>query len=285
MMRLWIWLPGALISCTTEPTPLPTKEAVAVFDRQAAPPMYQMLYTAPVLPAQTTNQQQLRMLIWIRHMGLSNSQLDQLEALRVMSAERGARIQQAESEVVARYSGEEEAIYGAMLEQVSAGVPIDEPVFSDLLGQLEELQAGGERETELLKIRMEGMRSILEAESGFLRSLSPSQEMMLADALFVLRGRIDPVANPGDYRSLIGTTYEPGQYAVLTRGTGEGASDPLNIGALWTDDGELTGYALHEARREVLLYLILLEPGLQEAIVKAKALLGEPSPPPPQGSP
>ena len=95
----------------------------------------------------------------------------------------------------------------------------------------------------------------------------------MADALFILRSQLDPVANPEDYRSLVGTTYEPGQYAVLTRGTGEGAREPLNIGALWTDDGELTGYALHEARREVLLYLLLMEPGLEEAIPRAKALL------------
>ena len=220
-----------------------------------------------------TTQAQLRMLIWIRHMGLSISQLDQLEELRTLSAERGQRIRKAEAEVVAQHAGEEEQVYGAILEQVSAGVAIDDPIFEPLVTQLETLRSGGERESELMKIRMEGMRSILEAERTFLRSLSPSQEMMMADALFALRSQLDPVANPEDYRALVGTTYEPGQYAVLTRGTGEGAREPLNIGALWTDDGELTGYALHEARREVLLYLLLMEPGLGEAIVRAKALL------------
>ena len=273
MNRLWIWLIPLLGGCASEPTILPTEEAVAVFDRQAAPPLYQLLYSAPILPEQSTTQAQLRMLIWIRHMGLSASQLDQLEELRTLSAERGERIRQAEAEVVARHAGEEEQVYGALLEQVSAGVAIDDPIFEPLLAQLDALRAGGERESELMKIRMEGMRSILEAEQTFLRSLSPSQEMMMADALFILRSQLDPVANPEDYRSLVGTTYEPGQYAVLTRGTGEGAREPLNIGALWTDDGELTGYALHEARREVLLYLLLMEPGLEEAIPQAKALL------------
>jgi hypothetical protein len=275
MMRLWTGLIAMQIGCTTQPTPLPT-EAVAVFDRAAAPPLYQLLYSAPVLPAEDTTQAQLRMLIWVRHMGLSASQLDQLEALRLLAAERGERIRQAESEVVARYAGEESAVYAAILEQVAAGVPIDDPIFTPLLAQLDALRAGGERERELMKLRMEGMRSILEAQSDFLRSLSPTQEMMLADALFVLRARLDPIANPGDYRALVGTTYEPGQYAVLTRGTGEDAREPLNIGALWTDGGELTGHALHEARREVLLYLILLEPGLEPAIIKGKALLGSP---------
>lgn len=273
MMRLWTGLIAVLIGCSAQPTPLPTEEAVAVFDRDAAPPLYQLLYTAPVLPADGAAQSQLRMLIWMRHMGLSASQLDQLESLRAMSAERAARIQAAEEAVVAQYAEAESSVHAAILEQVAAGIPIDDPIFPPLLAQLAELRAGGERERELMKLRMESMRSILEAESELLRSLSPSQEMMLADALFVLRAHLDPVANPGDYRALVGTTYEPGQYAVLTRGTGEGAQDPLNIGALWTDDGELTGYALHEARREVLLYLILLEPGLAEAIVQAKALL------------
>ncbi|MFT5682532.1 MAG: hypothetical protein ACI8RZ_003450 [Myxococcota bacterium] len=273
MKCLWTGLIAMLIGCSTQPTPLPTQEAVAVFDRAAAPPLYQLLYTAPVLPADSTTQAQLRMLIWMQHMGLSASQLDQLDGLRALSAERGARIQAAEAEVAAQYVEADSTVYAAILEQVAAGVPIDDPIFPPLLEQLADLRAGGERERELMKLRMESMRSILEAESEFLRSLSPDQERMLADALFVLRAHLDPVANPGDYRALVGTTYEPGQYAVLTRGTGEGARDPLNIGALWTDDGELTGYALHEARREVLLYLILLEPGLEAAIVQAKALL------------
>ena len=88
----------------------------------------------------------------------------------------------------------------------------------------------------------------------------------MPDALFFLRHHLDPIANPKDFSALIGTTYEPGQYAVLVRGTNDIARESMNIGGLWTDDGELTGQTLHEAKREAILYLILLEPALEEAL-------------------
>ena len=62
MNRLWIWLILLLSGCAPEPTPLPTQAAVEVFDRQAAPPLYQLLYSSPILPEQSTTQAQLRML-------------------------------------------------------------------------------------------------------------------------------------------------------------------------------------------------------------------------------
>ena len=66
-----------------------------------------------------------------------------------------------------------------------------------------------------------------------------------------------------------------GQYAVLTRGASDWARAPLNIGALWSDEPPVEGAALHEARREVLLYLALLEPSLKDAVAAARALKQE----------
>ena len=71
---------------------------------------------------------------------------------------------------------------------------------------------------------------------------------------------------------MIGNTFEPGQYAILLKGTSELAQQSGNIGGLWSDEPELTGRVLHEAQREVVLYLALLEPGLEEAIRAAMAL-------------
>ena len=59
---------------------------------------------------------------------------------------------------------------------------------------------------------------------------------------------------------------------AITSSTPSQSTAPLNIGGLWSDEPQLEGGALHEARREVLLYLILLEPGLAPAIKTAKAL-------------
>lgn len=263
---------GLLLSCTPQPLDLPTEASIAEFDREAQPALYQLLYDAPSLPSAQPIQMRLRMLIWLRHMDLSSSQLGQLEVLRALVEERRARIVAAEETTAARWAEQEGPIIDALWEHVASGGALDAPEVRPLVDELAELKAGGEREAALLKLRVEGIRSILEAEGDFLHSLSPEQEAMLTDALFVLRSRLDPVGNPGDYRALVGTTYEPGQYAVLTRGLGEGASEPLNIGALWSDDPALTGHALHEARREVLLYLLLLEPELDAAITTAQSL-------------
>ena len=102
--------------------------------------------------------------------------------------------------------------------------------------------------------------------NSFLQTLSPEQEQMIMESLFFLRHHIDPIGTPDDFYAMIGRTYEPGQYAVLTRGGSNNAQKPLNIGGLWTDKDELSGKAFHEAKRELLLYLVLLEPGFDEAL-------------------
>ena len=112
----------------------------------------------------------------------------------------------------------------------------------------------------------------------------------LADSVFFLRHRLDPVGNPSDFRALVGSTYDPGQYAVLTRGLGDVPKEPLNIGGLWSDQPTLKDHPLHDARREVLLYLALMEPGLKEAlkaareIVDIKQSVPNPQPNPPGGN-
>ena len=47
--------------------------------------------------------------------------------------------------------------------------------------------------------------------------------------------------------------YNPGQFAVLTKGMSKVAQQDMNIGGLWTDEPVLTGRELHEARRESTL--------------------------------
>ena len=119
---------------------------------------------------------------------------------------------------------------------------------------------------DIQKLRIDSIRAIFEAQNDFLQTLSPEQEQMIMESLFFLRHHIDPIGTPDDFYAMIGRTYEPGQYAVLTRGGSDNAQQPLNIGGLWTDKDELSGKAFHEAKRELLLYLILLEPGFDEAL-------------------
>ncbi len=258
--------------CSPTPRPLPTQEAIENLDRSQAPPLYQLLYDIPALPAFDPSVQRVRILIWLRHLDLSRGQLTRLDELRALADERRARIQGAEREASERWREGEAGVYGRIWEHLAAGKAVDDPEMAALTHELKEMRSGGERERELLKLRLQGIRAVFEAQRDFLASLSPSQEALLADAVFFLRNRLDPVGNPGDFRALVGSIYDPGQYAVLTRGSSDWARAPLNIGGLWSDEPQLEGGALHEARREVLLYLILLEPALGEAIATAKAL-------------
>ena len=261
-----------LLGCTPTPEPLPTQEAIKNLDRNQAPPLYQLLYDIPALPAFGPEEQRVRILIWLRHLDLNPGQLTRLDELRALADERRGRIMAAEEEAGARWKKEESGIYQRIWDHISTGNDIDDPDMAALTHELKEMRSGGERERELLKLRLQGIRAVFEAQREFLASLSPTQEALLADAVFFLRNRLDPVGNPGDFRALVGSIYDPGQYAVLTRGSSDWARAPLNIGGLWSDEPQLEGGALHEARREVLLYLILLEPGLAPAIKTAKAL-------------
>jgi hypothetical protein len=276
--RRWPWralsLALGLGACDPAPEPLPTAAEIAALDRGQEPPLYQLLYDAPLLPADDAAAGRLRALIFIRHLGLSADQLDRLEALRLLAADRVASIRAREAEVEAAYAAEQRAAHDALWGALSRGVAVDAPELGPHVDALRELRAGGKRERELIKLRLDGIRSLLDAEKDLLASLTPRQEQLMSDAVFVLRRRLDPIGAPGDFRELVGTTYEPGQYAVLTRGLSEGLSRPLDIGGLWADAPMLEGHALHEARREVLLLLLLLEPGLGEAIAAARAAPG-----------
>ena len=264
------------LACDPEPVDLPTKAAVELLDRELQPPLYQMLYDAPALPETASvgdnpqsKKQRVRLLIWLLHMELNKDQLHRLEELRRLVLERRDKLEETERELLASYASNESQLYEQLWVKLGDGAALDDPKMSEVVDQLAALKAGGEREAALLTARMEGLRSIFEAERTFLFTLTPRQELLLTDSLFFLRNGLDPVGNPGNFRSLVGSTYDPGQYAVLTRGTGSAAIEPLNIGALWSDNPELQENELHEARREVLLFLALMEPGLKEAIVAA----------------
>lgn len=267
-----IALTFGVIGCSADPRPLPTEEAIENLDRNAQPPLYQLLYDIPALPAFGINEQRVRILIWLQHLALSQSQLNRLDELRSLADNRRERIQRAEEEASARWRNEESKVYEAIWSHIKAGKAIDDPDMAAFTHELKEMRSGGERERELLKLRLQGIRAVFEAQRDFLATLSPTQEALLADAVFFLRNRLDPIGNPGDFRALVGTIYDPGQYSVLTRGSSDWARAPLNIGGLWSDEPQLEGGALHEARREVLLYLILLEPALAESIAAAGEL-------------
>lgn len=269
----------ALLGCSADPLPLPTAEAVADAQDPAPPelPLYQVLYAAETGPAPTAALQRVRLLLWLQHLELSTAQLDLLDTLRADADARAVRLREAEAALLERNADEEQRLYAALWDALSQGVDPASPAVTEIADKLRAIGHDGSRSEQLLRLRLEGIRSLMDAQRPFLRSLTPKQEGRLNDALFLLRHELDPLGTPGDFRALVGTLYDPGQFGALTQGTESSASDPVDIGALWgEDDGGLRGHPLHDAQREVILFLAVLEPGLDQAIDAARTLAAGP---------
>lgn len=265
----------SLLGCAPAAEPLPTAAAVEAARAPAAalPTLAEALYDAPVAPAPTAAEQRVRLLLWLRRMELDRGQLDRLERLRLLALEQRARVEAAEREAGARFAAEAERVYGEIWAGLAAGLPPEDPALVALAGELDLLSAGGARERGVLTVRLEGVRLVLEAERELLDTLTELQRERLLEGLFALRRRLDPVGTPGDWDALVGPTFEVGAPGLLLRGSTQGIADPLDLGALWGEPAGMEGAAaLPEARREAVLYLVLLQPGLDQAIEAARAL-------------
>lgn len=256
-------------ACTSESTQMPTEETIAALNKEEIPASYQLLYHSSELKTPDPNQQRLRVLIWLDRMNCNNSQLELLEQLRRKVLEKENRLREQETEREKQIIQEQTPIYNEIWDAMREGKDLDSEEVSQLMQELNQIRLKQEGK-QLLNPRLEAIKSILDLEQIFLQSLSPEQEATIIDALYFMRHILDPVGNPRDFSLLVGNTYEPGQYAILLKGTSALAKQSGNIGGLWTDEPELTGRILHEARREVILYLALLEPELEGAIRAAK---------------
>ncbi len=267
------------LGCVTEPEPLPTALQVSGadgrMDRAVHPPLYQLLYDYSFLPQVQHKQQRVRLLIWLRHMRLSEWQLEYLKELAAkVSAER-ARIDAAQAAVVQAYEPKVGRVYDTLWEQLQGGAELDAPQVEEAAGALIGARLQHAREKELLELRVQGVRAVQELERDWLNSLDPRQEAVMVDAIFLLRHRLDPYANPGDFRQLVGSIYVAGEWGTLTRGSYDPESDHLNIGGLWSEVAmrDYDGPVFNDARREILLYMVLLEPALAEAVDAALVAL------------
>lgn len=257
------------IACSIEPTEMPTEALIDQIESSPTPAGYQLIYDGSNTPTPDPNQQRVRILLWLQRMNFNVSQLNQLEELRQSVLERENSLRQLEQKYTKQVVESETPIYNQLWDSLRQGRTLDSPELEPLLEQLKIVREQNSRTT-LLEIRLETIKAIIEGQGGFLRSLSPEQEATIVDALFFLRHLLDPISNPRDFSLLIGNTYEPGQYAILMNGSSQLAQQSSNIGGLWSDEPELTGRVLHEAQREVILYLALLEPALEESIRAAK---------------
>lgn len=257
------------MGCSTEPTPMPTEELVAAVPELN--PAYQLIYETQSMTSVDANQQRVRILLWLKRMNCNISQLQKLEDLRIVAQEKILQLKAIETQKHKVSQETYTPLFNQLWDLMRTGVELDDPQVQQIVTALQESRVI-EKDNPSLNARLETIKSIIEAEETFLRSLSPEQESTIVDALYFLRHHLDPIGNPTDFSLLIGNTFEPGQYAILLKGTSKLAQQSGNIGGLWSDQPELTGRVLHEAKREVVLYLTLLEPSLEEAIRAAMTL-------------
>ena len=257
------------IGCGAEPNPMPTEELVA--QTTELDPIYQLLYDTHEIKTPDSNQQRVRILLWLKRMNCNVSQLQKLDELRKIAVEKYANLQDIELREAQKAQELYTPFFNELWDSIRTGAELDDSQVQEVV-QTFQAKIDAQEDSPSLDVRLETIKSILDAEEDFLRSLSPEQESTIVDALYFLRYMLDPIGNPKDFSLMIGNTFEPGQYAILLKGTSELAQQSGNIGGLWSDQPELTGRVLHEAKREVVLYLILLEPALEEAIRAAIAL-------------
>jgi len=263
--------------CIAEPDPLPTEVLVAGadarMDRAEEPPLYQLLYDYAFLPEVQAAEQRVRILIWLRHMDFSSFQLKLLADLHHRGQSELARIEAAQAGIVASYEPQLVATYDALWDGLTSGRALDDPELERAAQALLTQKLQFAREKELFALRAQGVAALLAAQQELLDTLTPRQEALLTDASFFLRHRLDPYANAGDFRTLIGSIYVAGEWGTLQKGSWDRDKYRLNLAALWTDQAieDLQGPVFNQHRRALVLYMILLEPQVPEAVQGALA--------------
>ena len=264
----------AITACVADPDPLPTEVLVASadarIDRASEPALYQMLYDYAFLPEVQYAEQRVRLLIWLKRMELTPYQLNTMLELAEWVSEERSRINERQEVIIGEYEPRLLPIYNDLWQRLSSGAELDDAEMEGAAAALLSERVQHARQDELLALRAEGVNNILNRVRTWLQELAPAQEIPLTDSLFLLRHRLDPYANPGDFSSIIGTVFVAGDWGTLTRGIGGFTTnrDHLNIGGLWTEAAleSLQGPVFNDARREIVIYMVVLEPSLPEAI-------------------
>lgn len=256
-----------LSACTPDPLPLPTEAAAAaVRDRTGDPPLYRKLYDYAFLPETQLAEQRVRLRIWLHYMAFDRYQIGLLEELAARTAREGAEVAERQRQIVTQHEPEVKAVYDDLWAAMDRGAP-----EAELATLGDRLDGTRTREAELLELRARSVRTLFDAQTTFLATLTPAQDAKFADAIWLLRNRLDPYANPGDFNTIVGPVYVAGQFGTLSRTTFDPNEDHLNIAGLWSEKPtELAGPHFPDARREVILYMVALEPALPEALAAEK---------------
>jgi len=248
--------------------------------RDGGQKLYQLLYDYHFTEPLSTLGQKVRILIWVRYMGFSRAQKRLLLNLAQRYQKRQQTVTREREVIIRHYEEQLEPIYREIHQAIAVPEP-DEARLGELARQLESSQLAFKREDELHSLNIQMVRAVLSEERDFLNTLRPQQEEKLVTSLFFLREQLDPFAHPGAYRSIIGPTWNAGDFSSLVRKTNPKESH-LNIGGLWGIDLESSErYDYANVRRSAILFFVMKEPALEAALLES---LGE-APQPSHGQP
>ena len=157
----------SFLGCTPTPEPLPTQEAIKNLDRNKHRRSISCSMTFLRCAGGGTARSDSDL---ASPSDLNPGQLTRLDELRALADERRGRIMAAEEEASARWKQDESSVYQRIWDHLSAGKAVDDPDMAELT-ELKE-SVGGERERELLKLRLQG-RAVFEAPRDLLASSRP----------------------------------------------------------------------------------------------------------------
>ena len=235
------------IACNTDPTPMPTEELV--IQTTELDPIYQLIYDTHAIKTPDSNQQRVRILLWLKRMNCNVSQLQKLDELRKI-AMKNTQIFKTLKFVKHKRHKNYTLHFSMRYDSLRTGAELDDTEVQESV-QTFQSTISTQEESPSLDVRLETIKSILDAEEDFLRSLSPEQESTIVDAIYIFCGtNSTPLETQKDFSLLIGNTFEPGQYAILLKGTSELAQQSGNIGGLWSDQqNSLDGFYMRQKER------------------------------------
>ncbi len=219
-------------------------------------PLSEVLYGGELGDEAREAGDRVRLLVWLSRMDLREAQLAALAGAGRRVASERERIEAAIDASADEEAARLDVVYAQLEAALLAGGEVEG--FAERVAEARD----GLEDPRALKAEL--LRLALAEASAWVATLDELRAAALVDALFVTRSEVGVGRSPGVVGALLGTPWPAEDFATLVRAQDAPALD-LDVGGLWSLDGGDTRPALDPVRREALVALVLLQPGLVEA--------------------
>lgn len=236
-------------------------------------PLYQVLYAGEGGDQAGQLGDQVRALAFLRALEPSADQTEGLRALidlhsRLLEEDRRAREELDQRELT---------LIGPAYHQLLVLLAQPGPVPTERVEEIAREIQGARHRAGTDRFRDEHTRRIathMQDIASWIGTLGPEQRARLIDCLFLLRRRLGPFTDPGDYGELVDPLWKAGDFGSLARTVRPQDEPPLDIGGLWSLEGA-TGRmepTIRGLQLQALVFMALEEPALSEAIVLSQGV-------------